>query len=947
MSHTTHTTCPGCGATLTNSVTGALCPACLLSGVLRAGSDAPTLSAQSGISPADCDPDAPTSPLDAETAASAGARSPRATLELPCRMGSYTLTALLGQGGMGTVYEATQDETGRRLALKLLDRRLDTPEMRRRFLREGRLAARVNHPASLYVYGSEEIEGVPAITMEIAPGGTLQDALERRGPLPVAEAVDAVLDMIRGLDAALQRGVLHRDIKPSNCFVSPDGSVKVGDFGLSISTMPGADSFVTQTGAVMGTPAFASPEQLRGDEVDARSDLYSVGATLFTLLTGRAPFSGENPVQVVAHVIDTPAPLASSLREGLPQGLSRVIARCLAKEPEGRYADYAALRDALLPFSSVVPEPATQTQRGAAGWIDYLAAFLPTYAALMITVGPEALFIRPLYVHTLEAWRYHLLVFGMGFCYFAIVEGLWGAGLGKWIMGLRVVRTNGRTPGVGRALLRIVIPMVVIELVRVPLSIVSLPAEAWGFWNSIMVIGLATLCPWVVALLWLTAKRGNGFATVWDLATGTRVVVRPKGAPRPNASASTERIADPESEPDAAGTPGSRRERVGPFRVLGEVQKGAWLSAHDPVLRRAIWLVRRTGEGPSEARRAAARPGCARWLQTVETPDSEHQNAGVWDAYEAPRGTPLRALLAEGPVAWSTMRHWLHDLASELWAAQRDGTLPLAIGADHVWIADDDGRAMILDEAWPRDDRAASDAASDSTQESASDGRLFEPVPVSGVSAQQRFLRTIASFTDPLSIPLHARPAVQNLRSASFEKLTYLTGTLRGLLNKPSDVTAGLRAASLLVIPGYTFVASMLGIAGNTDPGVSLWVWIGRALIAALVMMHFMALSDLILAVWQKSTGLSTFGLEAVTPEGRASRRRLLARWAIMWLPVVVPTAVLGAMAFARGGWIPFEAGAAIGAVGALGGAVVVATSLRNPARGIHDRLAGVWVGRR
>ena len=202
------------------------------------------------------------------------------------------------------------------------------------------------------------------ITMEIAGSGTLKDKLKKRGPLPTTEAVDAILDVIAGLEAAFAAGVLHRDIKPSNCFVSPDGSVKIGDFGLSVSTLAKDDSYVTATGVIMGTPAYASPEQLRGDDLDVRADIYSVGATLFTLLTGRAPFEGENAVQVVANAVNQkPKPL-SELREDVPPGLERVVARCLAKEPDGRYADYTALRNALLPFSSKEPEPASMTGPG-------------------------------------------------------------------------------------------------------------------------------------------------------------------------------------------------------------------------------------------------------------------------------------------------------------------------------------------------------------------------------------------------------------------------------------------------------------------------------------------------------------------------------------------------------------------------------------------------------
>lgn len=909
MSGTTHHTCPGCGAVVDGARQEALCPACLMSGVLRAGTE---------TRPTDPDRGAGS---EAETLTLPPSRRGRVRggFELPHDLGDYTLVSLLGQGGMGTVYEGVQRSTGRRLALKLLDQSLDSPEMRRRFLREGRLAARVNHPASLYVFGSEEIDGIPVITMEIAPGGTLQDALNRRGPLPVTEAVDAVLSMIDGLEAALDRGVLHRDIKPSNCFVSPDGTVKVGDFGLSVSTLPSADTFVTQTGKVMGTPAFAPPEQLRGDEVDARSDIYAVGATLFTLLTARAPFEGDNAVQVVANVIDTPPAAASRFREDLPAGLEHVIARCLAKEPAGRYAGYSALRDALLPFSSVVPEPATQAQRTAAGWIDYLAGFLPTYAALMIIVGPEALFIRPLYEHTFVAWRYHLLVFAVGFLYFAVTEGIWGAGFGKWIMNLRVVRRDGRAPGVGRSLLRIVIPIAVIESVRIPLSIATLPEGEWAPLNVFLFIGLAVFCPWVGALLWIPARRSNGFATVWDLVTGTRVIVRPRGARRPGAL----------SAPEGESAPESSR-CIGPFRVTSEIEPGSWLAGEDPVLRRPVWLIRRDETAPSEARRAAARPGRPRWLQEIKA------GADVWDVFEAARGTPFAEQIARGAVPWSTMRYWLHDLATELWAAQRDDTLPLACGMDHVWITDD-GRAVLLDAPWPH-----AQAAGEVTGVTPA-----EVIPVDSLAAQQHFLRTVADHTDRLSVPLHAQAALQNLRSASFEKLTFLTGTLRGLLNKPADVTRGLRAASLFVIPGYAWIATLLGIASNTDPSAGPIVWGGRVAIAGLVMMHFIALFDFILAFWSKSTGLTTFGLEGVTTRGRASRARMLARSAIMWLPVVAPTGVLGAVALANGAWIDFNAAAALGAVALAGAGVFAASALVNPTRALHDRLAGVWVGRR
>ncbi|HSH17575.1 MAG TPA: serine/threonine-protein kinase, partial [Verrucomicrobiae bacterium] len=362
LTNTSHSDqCLRCGAAIPAASIDRVCPACLLSGVVNLEEETETLEMRSD---------------DGQTGGAAHAPAPFGPSSFPCVFGGYRLLSLLGSGGMGAVYEAEHLATGRRVGLKMLNQRLDSSDMRRRFLREGRLAAAVSHPNSLYVFGSEEIEGYPVITMELAAGGTLKDKLDQRGPLPVAEAVDAMLDVIAGLEAAFAGGVLHRDIKPSNCFVDSDGSVKVGDFGLSVSTLGQDGSFVTATGVIMGTPAYAAPEQLRGDELDARADIYSVGATLFTLLTGRAPFDGQNAVQVVANAVNQKPKSMNEWRKDVPSELDSVVARCLAKEPGQRFADYAALRNALLPFSSREPEPAPMKLRASSGWMDFLIAFL-------------------------------------------------------------------------------------------------------------------------------------------------------------------------------------------------------------------------------------------------------------------------------------------------------------------------------------------------------------------------------------------------------------------------------------------------------------------------------------------------------------------------------------------------------------------------------------------
>ena len=263
--------CPDCGALLKPGTS--LCSACLLS---AGQATEPTEPISTGL------------------------------IALPCDFGPYRLLRKLGAGGMGVVYEAEERATGRRLALKVLRQSIDNDEQRKRFRREGRLAASVNHPCSLYVYGTDEIEGVPVIATELADGGTLHDEVKRRGPLPIEDAVDAMLSVMDGLEAAHRQGVLHRDMKPSNCFVSSDGVTKVGDYGLSISHSEEkpADDPLTRRGFIMGTPAFSPPEQLRGEALDQRADIYSTAATLYYLLTGKPPVEAQTSVGIVAAVLE-------------------------------------------------------------------------------------------------------------------------------------------------------------------------------------------------------------------------------------------------------------------------------------------------------------------------------------------------------------------------------------------------------------------------------------------------------------------------------------------------------------------------------------------------------------------------------------------------------------------------------------------------------------------
>ena len=880
--------CPRCGAAIPARSTERLCPACLLSGALEplggAGETVP-------ITPG----------------ASLSLHGPS---QFPYEFGDYRLLGLLGRGGMGTVYEAEQRSTGRRVALKMLGQQLDSPDMRRRFLREGRLAAGVTHPNSLYIFGSEEVDGLPVITMEVAGSGTLKDTLKERGALPVTEAVDAILDVISGLESAHANGVLHRDIKPSNCFVCPDGSVKVGDFGLSVSILAKTDTFVTAHGKIMGTPAYASPEQLRGDTLDVRADIYSVGATLFTLLTDRAPFEGDNAVQVVANAVNQkPKPL-TEFREDVPPGLDRVIACCLAKEPEGRYGDYVTLRNALLPFSSREPEPASMKARvSATGWIDYLIAFLVPYVTLMLFVGPEKLLMQPVIEPSLYSARYYLMLFAVGFLYFTVVEGIWSAGPGKRLKGLRVTRTSGGRPGIGRALLRILIPIGCIEAVRMPLSMALVSGPNLTGTQITLFILLANACAWIPVLLTLRARRENGFATVWDLVSGTRVVVQPKGTVRP----SIELGAPTKTAIEGAAF-------LGPYRMVREVVPEQWLVATDPVLRRQVWLLRRRSSAFPLTRRNLARPGRLRWLQKVETADA------TWDAFEALPGVPFPHL-AEGDtrIPWSRLRHWLHDLASELWEATGDETLPKELSLDHVWITTQ-GRAVLLDEPWPEVRGHA------------------EAVPVRDLADQQHFLDAVAAGVEATSVPLHARAVLQNLKDGKFEKLSFLTGTLRGLLEKPAEVSRSIRAGSIFMLPLYIWILVFVGYyQGDRGPQWNQSL-AGIVMMTAFAVLGIIALLQLVEFPFGSTASHSIFRLAVVTAQGRpAGLSHLLRRWALVWLPLLVPMS-LAALLVKRG---ELTAAFSLSLASLLVWIGAAVHAVIHPNRGLHDRLAGTWVVRR
>ncbi|HTO76032.1 MAG TPA: protein kinase [Thermoanaerobaculia bacterium] len=270
------------------------------------------------------------------------------TLPAGTRLGTYEILSPLGAGGMGEVYRAKDSRLGRDVAIKVLPETVaQDAERLARFEREARALAALNHPGIITIFAVEESSGTRFLAMELVEGESL-DALIPSGGLSLSRFLDIATPLAEALSAAHERGIVHRDLKPGNVMVTHEGRVKVLDFGLARVEAAESDPNLTSTptesrvnlttaGQVFGTVAYMSPEQTRGDKVDARSDVFSLGVVLHQMLTGERPFQGANAADLVSSILrDRPAAV-TDLRRDLPQHLGRIVRRCLEKEPRDRY----------------------------------------------------------------------------------------------------------------------------------------------------------------------------------------------------------------------------------------------------------------------------------------------------------------------------------------------------------------------------------------------------------------------------------------------------------------------------------------------------------------------------------------------------------------------------------------------------------------------------------
>ena len=714
----------------------------------------------------------------------------------PTEIGGYRLQRLLGVGGMGRVFEAESIGTGQKVAVKLLSRQLTRHQTSvERFRQEGRLASQLSHPRCVFVVAADTEKGRPYIVMELMPGDTIKDLIDRRGPLPAHEAILLILDVIEGLQEAHRFGVIHRDVKPSNCFLMPDGRVKIGDFGLSKSL--GANAQLTQSGAFLGTVLYASPEQVRGEAVEYASDVYSICATLYHMLAGQPPFQHENITAVLAKIISEDAPSIRSVRHDVPRALARVIEKGLERDRSRRWQTLEELRSAL---AALVPSHLS-------------------YGGLTVRVGAYLLdefIVRLIFVLPLVALLHGLLEINVQHylpliffpVYFVLMEGRSGASLGKRILRLRVCKTGSTDPpGFKQAALRTMAFYLLVTVTLVPARIVF--DSGGSGWGALLLSAI----PFIAGLLLLIVpmRKSNDFRGMHELISGTCVMKLPRRV-RPLALISKrgDRLSMflPAQQPLPA--------TIGPYAIKGALAAGhdyLLLVGEDALLGRRILIRLRplTYAHSTRPTQEAHRPTRCRLLQRGQT--SIGNTEYNWEAFVAPSGAALADIVAtQRRLNWLETRPLLEQLADELTAARSEGNVPALLTLDQVWVQID-GRLQLLEFPVTRPTDAAVLAADPlDLLRNAAALALEGTVRLSGMG----YLGPIRA-----PIPLHARTLIDRLLGGpgGLGDVEGFRDALKQTAELPPQVDHSFRIAQMTLqafslLPGLAIMLVMSGLFG-------------------------------------------------------------------------------------------------------------------------------------
>jgi hypothetical protein len=723
-------------------------------------------------------------------------------------VGGYRLLRPLGSGGMGAVYEAEDTASGRRVALKLLSPDFaGSAEAVERFRREGRLASTLSHPRCVFVLAADEESGRPYIVMELMPGRTLEDLVAEQGPLDPAAAVARILDVIDGLQEAHRLGFIHRDVKPSNCFLDSEGRVKVGDFGLAKSLTRGEN--LTRTGSFLGTLLFAAPEQIKGEPADAQTDVYAVAATLYFLLTGRAPFAGGDAAATLARTVSEPAPPLRSLRPELDPALDAVVRRGLERERGRRWRDLAELKAALLPFRPGPLPFAALGMRFAAYLLDrlfllLLNAFLTfvlvelgIYAAIAVEAVPHVTAREGLGV-------------ALNFLYFALLEGMWGASLGKRLLRLRVRKASAprSPPKPARVLLRTalfesllnleILTWAIILLVYVP-SRTNYAEWARADPFTYLLVSLIPLGGMVVGIAALLApmRTRNGYRGLHEWLSATRVVRLPR--PEKRRSLAGQPCKWPVLQPD------DLPEVLGPFAIRGALRwdsRVKVLLGQDRSLGRAVWIWLRPQAEPSlsATRRDISRVTRLRWLACGRHADEQ------WDAFMAFSGGPLVQSVQAGGASWALAQPLLEQLADELAAAYAEGTLPDLLHPDQVWLSAD-GQAQLLDIPL-----AEGNVTAERANEPGRALSLLAQVAALSLEGRPQPPGRMGPIRAP--VPLPAGRILDRLLGDGkpYQDVGQFQADLKASADQPAEVSRGRRTTHLVVLGAFLFLGLGCGM---------------------------------------------------------------------------------------------------------------------------------------
>jgi serine/threonine protein kinase len=723
----------------------------------------------------------------------------------PTQIGAYKVLRRLGSGGMGTVYEAEDSSNGRHVAVKVIKPHVAaSPDNLERFRQEGRLASLITHPRCVFVYHADEEQGRPFIVMELMPGATLKDIVCQQGPLQLGQAISKILDVIEGLQAAHQIGVIHRDVKPSNCFMLTDGHVKVGDFGLSKflptaqsgdgrptptpqeDTTPQApDAVLTRTGTFVGTPLFASPEQIKGDIVDFRSDIYSVSATLYFLLTGHAPFEGGDNTATIARIVSEDPVSIRALRPEIPTELDRVILRGLERQRDLRFSSLAELKQALLPFMPGYLQNSPRVARIRAAIVDVatLTPFLLLISQIISKLMPEERWGNEL-VDLATDFALWLVILG----YYLVTEVWFGASFGKWLLRLRVGGTRpGKPPKRRQLLLRALGFFIIVALPG--LLGYAITGSDWVKW---VLHGLGLL------LLFDSMRARGGFRGLHEVFSGTCVVQIPMSS-----RCQAFPILPPRS---AAPLPPGMPTKIGNYVIEGihrVLDNRIFLEGTDLILERPVWLVLRAFEEGkiASARRELSRSTRLRWLGggDLALESRAKRLTHHWDAFIAPtNGCSLLTLIAlQGRFSWADTRPILLQLSQELSISLTDGTFPDELGPEQIWLQPD-GQLIVIGARFQTERQTATPDAATNAARSILFLRQVAALMLEGKIRDPKKAHPIEA-----PVPAHAHGILNRLfglGESPFRFPVELVAALQETAEKPVEVTTSTRLGQLLLL---------------------------------------------------------------------------------------------------------------------------------------------------